>query len=273
MTMRPDSGQTKRKAHTTMWNATLKRSIALALVLALFLVALSACGGESDDGASSPEPVQQPVVSSTTAPAQEPTAASQPAAEPTAAVPADTPEPAAMERKLGEVDGVTFIVGEGSEATFTVGEVLARVPLPIEAVMRTEQLSGEIHLDGRESRITIDLQTLESDQANRDRWARGRLFGQHPTGVFILTDATPLPDGFAEGETVTTQITGSVELLGQTIPMTFDIEARDDGDLVLILGKATFTWADIGVATPSSPAVVSVEDEVRVNVLITARPQ
>ena len=255
-----------------MWNATLKRSIALALVLALFLVALSACGGESDDGAGSPEPVQQPVVSSTTAPTQEPTAASQPAQEPTAA-PTFTPEPVAMERKLGEVDGVTFIVGEGSEATFTVGEVLARVPLPIEAVMRTEELSGEIHLDGRESRITIELQTLESDQANRDRWARGRLFGQHPTGVFILTDATPLPDGFAAGETVTTQITGSVELLGQTIPMTFDIEARDDGDLVLILGKATFTWADIGVETPSSPAVVSVEDEVRVNVLISARPQ
>ena len=151
--------------------------------------------------------------------------------------------------------------------------MLARVPLPIEAVMRTEELSGEIHLDGRESRITIDLQTLESDQANRDRWARGRLFGQHPTGVFILTDATPLPDGFADGDTVTTQITGSMELLGQTIPMTFDIEARDDGDVVLILGKATFTWADLGVATPSSPAVVSVEDEVRVNVLISARPQ
>ena len=163
-----------------MWNATLKRSIALALVLALFLVTLSACGGESDDDAGSPEAVQQPVVSSATAPAQEPTAASQPAPEPTAA-PIVATEPAAMERKLGEVDGVTFIVGEGSEATFTVGEVLARVPLPIEAVMRTEELSGEIHLDGRESRITIDLQTLESDQANRDRWARGRLFGQHPT--------------------------------------------------------------------------------------------
>ena len=130
-----------------MWNATLKRSIALALVLALFLVTLSACGGESDDGADSPEPVQQPVVSSSTAPAQEPTAASQPAPEPTAA-PIVATEPAAMERKLGEVDGVTFIVGEGSEATFTVGEVLARVPLPIEAVMRTEGLSGRFTSTG-----------------------------------------------------------------------------------------------------------------------------
>ena len=272
MTMRPDSGHPMRKAHTTMWNATLKRSIALALVLALFLVALSACRGESDDGAASPEPVQQPVVSSTTAPAQEPTAASQPAQEPTAA-PTVTPEPAAMERKLGEVDGVTFIVSEGSEATFTVGEVLTSLPLPIEAVMRTEELSGEVHLDGRESRVSISLQTLSSDQEFRDRWARSRLFGQHPTGTFILPDAMPLPEGFAEGETVTTQVTGTLELLGQTFPVTFDIQARDDGDVVVILGKTTFTWDDFNIEKPTARSVVSIEDEVRVNVLISARPQ
>ena len=256
-----------------MRNTTLTRSIALALVLALFLVALSACGGESDDDAGSPEPVQQAVVSSTTAPAQEPTAASQPAAEPTAAAPADTPEPAAMERKLGEVDGVTFIVGEGSEATFTVGEVLTSLPLPIEAVMRTEELSGEVHLDGRESRVSISLQTLSSDQEFRDRWARSRLFGQHPTGTFILPDAMPLPEGFAEGETVTTQVTGTLELLGQTFPVTFDIQARDDGDVVVILGKTTFTWDDFNIEKPTARSVVSIEDEVRVNVLISARPQ
>ena len=252
-----------------MRNTTIRMALSVALGLALLTVALTACGGNADDTAA-----QEPAAASTTT-APEPVS-TEPAAAPTTAPaeqPADTPVPTVMERKTGEVDGVTFVVGEGSEATFTVGEVLARVPLPIEAVMRTKELSGEIYLDGRESRVTIDLQTLESDQSNRDRWSRNRLFGQRPTGVFVLPDATPLPDGFAAGETVNTQVTGSLELLGQTFPMTFDIEARDDGDVVLILGKTTFTWDDIGVATPSSPAVVSVEDEVRVNILISARPQ
>lgn len=239
---------------------TLKWPFALGVSMALLILA-AGCESGSGEG---PEPTatQPPAAAAPTI-----AAVATPPAEPTAA-PTEAPA-----RQIGEVDGVTFIVGEGSEATFTVGEVLARVPLPIEAVMRTEELSGEVHLDGRESRIVIDLQTLTSDQANRDRWSRSRLFGQYPTGVFILPDATPLPGGFTSGETVTTQITGSVELLGQTLPMTFDVEARDDGDVVVILGRTTFTWDDIGVSTPTSPAVVSVEEEVRVNVLISARPQ
>ncbi|MDE2802171.1 MAG: YceI family protein [Chloroflexota bacterium] len=255
-------------------NTGFKRVLVLAILSALLMLALAACGSESDDDATAADAVQEPV----TAPVTEPTAAPEgvegpasepvPTAEPTAA-PTEAP---AAPRLTGEVDGITFIVGEGSEATFSVGEELRNLPLPIVAVMRTEELSGEVHLDGRESRVSIDLQTLSSDQAFRDRWTRSRLFGQHPTGTFILPDATPLPDGFADGDTVETQVTGTLELLGQTFPVTFEIQARDDGDVVVILGKTTFTWDDFGIEKPTAPSVVSLEDEVTVNVLISARP-
>ncbi|MDE2899477.1 MAG: YceI family protein [Chloroflexota bacterium] len=255
-------------------NTGFKRVLALTIFAALLALALAACGGESDDEATTADTVQEPV----SAPAAEPTAAPEgvegPASEPAPTVEptaAPTEEPAAP-RQTGEVDGITFIVGEGSEATFSVGEELRNLPLPIVAVMRTEELSGEVHLDGRESRVSIDLQTLSSDQAFRDRWTRNRLFGQHPTGTFILPDATPLPDGFTNGDTVETQVTGTLELLGQTFPVTFDIQARDDGDVVVILGKTTFTWDDFGIEKPTAPSVVSLEDEVTVNVLISARP-
>ena len=253
---------------------TLKQAITLGLLAALLLVALAACGGDPEDEGAAPEPAEQPAAAATSAPT-----ASQPAESPTIA-PAPTaapeptaePEPPAAPRETGDVDGVTFIVGEGSEATFTVREELTSVPLPFDAVMRTEELSGEVHLDGRESRVSIALQTLSSDQEFRDRWSRNRLFGQHPTGTFILPDATPLPDGFADGDTVTTQVTGTLELLGQTFPVTFEIQARDDGDVVVILGKTTFTWADFNIEKPTARSVVSLDDEVRVNVLISARP-
>lgn len=257
---------------------TIRAALYLALVLGLLLIAGIACGSEDEEApaepagvtgpASEPAPTQAPAVEPTTAPAVEPTTAPapEPTEEPTAA------SAPAMERKTGEVDGITFVVGEGSEATFSVGEELRNLPLPIVAVMRTEELSGEIHLDGRESRVSINLQTLSSDQNFRDRWTRNRLFGDHPTGVFILSDATPLPEGFTEGKTVDTQITGTLEMLGQTFSVTFDIQARDDGDEVFILGKTTFTWDDFNIEKPTAPSVVSLEDEVVVNVLISARP-
>ena len=261
-----------------MPNKTLKQAITPGLFSVLLLVALVACGGDPEDA---PEPAEQPTVAATSAPAPvaEPTAESQPAEQPAAAPdptsapePTAVPEPPPTPRETGDVDGVTFVVGEGSEATFSVGEELRDLPLPIVAVMRTEELSGQVHLDGRESRVSIDLQTLSSDQDYRDRWARNRLFGQHPTGTFILSDATPLPDGFTNGDTVTTQVSGTLELLGQTFPVTFEIQARDDGDVVVILGKTTFTWDDFNIAKPTAPSVVSLEDEVVVNILITARP-
>ncbi|MCY4624444.1 MAG: YceI family protein [Chloroflexi bacterium] len=243
----------------------------LALLSVILLITFAACGGDSDDDTA---PAEQPSASTSIAPAAEPTTAAQPVEEPTTApAPTAVPtEPAPEPRVTGEVDGITFIVGAGSEATFTVGEVLTSVPLPIEAVMRTEDLSGEVYLDGRESRVSINLQTLSSDQEFRDRWARSRLFGQHPTGTFILPTAIPLPEGFTEGETVNTEVTGTLELLGQTFPVTFEIQARDDGDVVVILGKTTFTWDDFNIEKPTARSVVSIEDEVRVNVLISARP-
>ena len=242
-----------------------------AILAALLVFALAACGSDAEDAPAEPAGVTGPA--SEPAPAEAPTVASQPTEAPTTAPePTVAPEPV-MERKTGDVEGITFIVGEGSEATFTVREELTSVPLPFDAVMRTEELSGEVHLDGRESRVTIDLQTLSSDQEFRDRWTRSRLFGDHPTGTFILPDATPLPDGFTDGETATTEVTGTLELLGQTFPVTFEIQARDDGDVVVILGKTTFTWADFNIEKPTARSVVSLDDEVRVNVLISARPQ
>lgn len=252
-----------------MVNALPMRVLTVAILAALLVLAQAACGSDGEDAPAEAVDATDTV----SVPAAEPTSAGEAVEEPTAAAePAATAEPTPEPRQTGEVDGITFIVGEGSEATFTVREELTSVPLPFDAVMRTEELSGEVHLDGRESRVSIALQTLSSDQEFRDRWSRTRLFGQHPTGTFILPDSTPLPEGFTDGETVETEVTGTLELLGQTFPVTFEIQARDDGDVIVILGKTTFTWADFNIEKPTARSVVSLDDEVRVNVLISARP-
>ena len=176
-------------------------------------------------------------------------------------------------REMGDYEGVTFVVSDGSEATFTVEEQLARLPLPNDAVMRTTNLSGEVRLDGGESVVQIDLHTLVSDQEFRDRYVRTRMFGDHQFATFTVPDVGPLPDGLSSGDEVTTSVSGTLDIRGITVPMEFEIEARDDGSELFILGRTTFTWQELDIPPPTAPVVVSIEDDVIVEVLLTVEPQ
>ena len=262
----------------------LKAAVAASLLASLLL--LAACGSEPDPTSTSPPPTATfapPPTATSPAPAgtamdeHEATATSQPPAatataeqEPTEPPPT---EPAAAPRSTGEYEGYTFVVSDGSEATFTVEEQLASLPLPNDAVMRTTSLSGEVHLDGRPSLVEVELQTLSSDQTFRDRYVRSRMFNQFPLAIFTVGDIGGIPDGLAEGEEVTTQVDGLLEVHGGEFPITFEIQARDDGDSMFILGRTTFTWDQLEVPRPQAQSVVSIEDEVRVEILLAVVPQ
>ena len=167
---------------------------------------------------------------------------------------------------------MTFVVSEGSEATFTVTEQLANLPLPIEAVMRTTGLSGEVYLDGRPSTILLDLHSMSSDSEFRDRYVRSRMFGGYDVATFTVEAPDPLPDGFASGSEITTQATGTLDIRDVQVPITFEIQARDDGNALFILGRTTFTWDQLSITKPTARSVVSLEDEVRVEIVLSAKP-
>ncbi len=249
----------------------------LILPLALAaLLALPACGADP-----TPTPVPTPtanVAAVIPTPAPTPTTAAMSDATPTPVptampeAPAEEPEPA--ERSTGQVDGIVFAVSEGSEATFSVGEVLAGVSVPnYEAVMHTTGLSGEVRLDGGASVVTVDLHSMTSDEPFRDRYVQSRMFPGQPTASVTFGDLTPLPGGFTNGDPVTTEVTGTLNINDMDVPLAFEIEARDDGDAVFVLGRSIFTWDQIGEPVPTARSVVSVEDEVRVEVLLALKPQ
>ena len=232
--------------------------LALAAALVLALSAGIACGSSGDEGDIQPT-ASAPVDTPTSEPAREPTVA-------------PTEAPAPETRAAGDVEGITFAVGEGSEATFTVREELTSVPLPFDAVIRTTALTGDVHMDGRDSVIEIDLQQLRSDNTFRDRYIHSRMFGEHPTGVVTVRGVSDLPNGFAGGETVTGEVEGELQIRGVTVPLTFEVEARDDGDVVFVLGRTTFTWDELQIPKPTARSVVSLDDEVRVEVLLSVTP-
>ena len=231
-----------------------------ATVASIMLLLMVACG--SSNGLTPAGPESAATAQSTLTPQSTQGSEETPSAN---ASPGERP------REIGDYTDVTFIVSEGSKATFTVGEQLVRLPLPSDAVMHTTGLSGEVYLDGRPSVIQIDLHQLSSDQRFRDAYVRRAMFPNSPIATFTVPDIVPIPDGLAKGDEVTGQVSGLLDIRGVTVPIVFDIEARDDGDVMFVLGRTSFTWDELGIPTPTSIAVASVDDEVRVEVLLAVR--
>jgi len=168
------------------------------------------------------------------------------------------------------IDGV-FTVGEGSEATFTVNEQLAKLPLPNDAVLRTDVISGNIDLSNENASLVIDLHTLKSDESRRDKYVRTQLFPSQPTAFISVTEFPPVPEGFTDGQSFTSTIIATVNVNGVDADIEFELESRLDTDRLLVLVKADFTWADFGMPTPTSRFWV-LQDEVHVEALVSATP-
>ena len=253
-------------------NRPAARIPALIILFATLLVtlALLACGGGDDE-----EPTESPTstpAATTSAPEPTVAATSQPTPE---AIPEAMPEPAPVEdgpRQIGDVEGIVFQVGDGSQATFTVTEQLQSLSLPNDAVVRTTALSGHVSLDGGESVIDIDLHSMASDSSFRDRYIRQRMFPDTPTGTFSVQGLNQLPAGFTDGDEVDATVDGELTIGSVVTPLSFEVTARDDGDVVYIHGRTAFTWDQLQIGKPIAGPVVSVEDEVRVEVLVAARP-
>jgi polyisoprenoid-binding protein YceI len=188
---------------------------------------------------------------------------------------ADRTSPSGVVLRPADLAGITFTVATGeSTATYTVREKLTELPLPSDAVGRTSAISGTIFLDGRPSKLTVDLRTLQSNQPRRDNFIRsqgGPVFNRYPFAEFTVTDLTGLPEEYRQGETVTSQVTGMMKIREVERPLTFSIEARLEGGVLQVLGRTDFTWADFQIPPPNVAGIVKVEDNVHLEVLIVAK--
>ncbi len=195
-----------------------------------------------------------------------------PTAAPTTA-PAAQQQPAATSEKPAAAGvAVTYVVGEGSEITFTVREELVRIPTPFDAVVRSETLSGEIDLAGGRSTVTIDLHSLHSDEQFRDRYIRNVMFPSSPTAAFTVDGIDEVIESLAAGDTMMRTVEGVLSIRGIEAPLVFEVEARLDGEVLHVLGRTTFTWEQLEIPAPTARSVVSLADEVRVEVLLQATP-
>ena len=172
-----------------------------------------------------------------------------------------------------------FEIAEGTRAYYRVHEQIAGVKFLNDAVGMTEVVEGALvvgsdgSIDASQSRLTIDLRTFTSDQARRDGWVRRRSFEveKFPLAVFVARRIEGSP--FTADESmpfpiVSFQLVGDMTVHGVTKEISWDVLATYDVDKGIVEGKAltNFPFSTFDLAMPGHPMLVSVEDDIRLEI-------
>ncbi|MCL6649140.1 MAG: YceI family protein [Chloroflexi bacterium] len=160
-----------------------------------------------------------------------------------------------------------------SEARFRVTEQLAGRNLPSDAVGTTRAVSGTVVLRGGQavpdqSRITVDLRTLRTDQPQRDNFIQRNTLEtqQYPLATFVLREVRNLPVPLPTSGEYTFQLVGDLTIHGVTQPASWETTATFTPQQVQGLAKSTWKFADFGMTPPRVPLVLSLEDNIRLEI-------
>ena len=167
--------------------------------------------------------------------------------------------------------GVHYIVApDGNEARYRVREQLMHHDLPNDAVGKTTAVTGGIivapngAVDTSASKITIDVTSLKSDQERRDGYVQHRTLEteQYPNVTFVPTSVTgaKLPLG---GTAQSFDVGGQLTVHGVTRPTVWHVKAKSSGNDVTGSGWTQFTFADVQLAQPRVPVLLSVADTIK----------
>ena len=237
------------------------RICAALIVGTILALLLASCGGPEDEETSAPPP--PPPVQPTSAPAATP-------------VPTVAPEePAASE----VADGATVItVTDGSEALYRINEQLARRDLPNDAVGTTSDIEGQIvfsddgTVDAEQSKITVGVRSLQSDSGRRDSYIQRNSLesNQYPEVTIAVTEirglSWPLP---TSGE-ASFEMIGDLTIRDQTDTVTWETTATFTEGGVEGLAKTVVTFEQYGMTKPRVAIVLSVVDEIRLEINFVA---
>jgi polyisoprenoid-binding protein YceI len=195
------------------------------------------------------------------------------APEATTATTAEAAQPDA-----GTADGSWRVRADGSSFVgYRVRERLASLASASEAVGRSTQVSGTMQVAGDQVeavKVEADLRGLTSDEGRRDNAIRrlGLESDQFPTAVFELTEPVRLDREPADGQQVTGEGKGRLTVHGVTREVTADLQGRWDGSTIQVAGRMPVRMSDFQITPPRVGPVVSIEDDLTVELRLTFVP-
>ena len=174
------------------------------------------------------------------------------------------------------------VVAERSEVRYRVREQLAGLRFPNDAVGATRAVEGGLALDGQgriiemESKFSVDLATLRSDEPKRDNYLRRNTLDtdRYPTIVLVPTELRGLRLPPPATGTASFTLLGNLSVRRATGPTAWEATATFNGDEVTIRAKTAFRFADFDLRIPRVASVLSVEDLIRLeaDLLLRRRP-
>ena len=171
------------------------------------------------------------------------------------------------------------IVAEGSEVRYRVREQLVGLSFPNDAVGATNAVEGAIAFDARgrlvpgDSRFTVDLRTLRSDEARRDNYVRRNTLetDRYPTVAFAPAEARGLPAPFPPDGSVPFELVGDLTVKDVTRRVSWTATASFDGPRVAVRARTAFRFGDFGLRVPRVSVVLSVEDDIKLEADLVLR--
>jgi polyisoprenoid-binding protein YceI len=170
------------------------------------------------------------------------------------------------------------VVAEESEVRYRVREQLVGLNFPNDAVGATSVVEGGVAFDAqgrflRDSRFTVDLRALRSDEARRDNYLRRNTLEteRYPTVTFVPTEARRLPFPLPQTGSVPFELVGDLTVKEVTRRITWEATASFDGSRVSLRARTAFRFGDFGLPVPRVSVVLSVEDDIKLEADLVLR--
>ena len=188
------------------------------------------------------------------------------------------PTPTASATALPSGARLFAIVAERSVATIRVREQVAAIPAPGDAVLTTRAFTGAVVLlpDGAfasGSAFAADLDTLKSNEPLRDEWIKFNTLNTriYPRAEFTLARVSGIPMPLAaQGEWAAT-LEGTMKIHGVERPLVWPVQVTRSAGEVRVRGGTAFKFGDYGMAVPANRLILSVVDDVRLEIDLVAR--
>jgi polyisoprenoid-binding protein YceI len=171
--------------------------------------------------------------------------------------------------------GARLEIVDGSTASYRVQEQLAGVNFPNDAVGITPSVTGTLAInpdgsvDSAQSKLTIDLRNLKSDQDMRDGYIQKRTLetDKFPMAEFVPKRIQGLPSPLPTMGQAGFQLTGDMTIHGKTSEITWTGVATFNKDQVAGRGTTNFTFATFGLTKPTLARLLSVDDKIQLEVV------
>ncbi len=173
-------------------------------------------------------------------------------------------------------NGTFTIDGTVSTVSYTAHETFLQQNSPFTPVGKTSAVAGDLALSGGKfvgSRVTVDLRTLRSNDARRDRHIQQDPLqtGTYPNAVFAITGETGAAPAVTDGQAVSLQLSGNMTIHGTTRPMVWDAKAELEGGTLHLTGSTSFQLPDFGMQPPDIAGFVTVQPGIALSVDLTAK--